>query len=46
MIYKIVWKRKGQLHTEYKDIEGVAYILDCLDRWKEFELVSITPHEE
>ena len=45
MIYRVVWKYKGQLYTEYKDIEETAYILDCLDKWSDFELVSITPYE-
>lgn len=43
MVYRIVWKHKGQLYTEYKDIEETVYILDCLDKWNDFELISITP---
>ena len=42
MTYRVVWKYKGQLYTEHKDIEGVSYILDCLDNWNNFELISIT----
>lgn len=46
MSYRVVWKHKGQLYTEYKDIEGVTYILDCLNGWDNFELISITPFKE
>ena len=46
MSYKVVWKYEGQLYTEHKDIEGVTYILDSLDRWDGYELISITPCKE
>ena len=45
MIYKVVWKYKGQLYADYKDIEGVAYILDCLNGRNDFEVISITQFE-
>ena len=45
MKYSVVWKYKGQLYTEYKDIEGVAYILDCLDGRNDFKVISITRFE-
>jgi hypothetical protein len=44
MMYRIVWKNNGQIYTEYKDLDGVKYLLDWLDAHFDsgFELISVT----
>lgn len=46
MIYKIVWKRKNTIYTEYLDIVGLKSCLDYLEKSNDSELVSITPNKE
>lgn len=51
MMYTVIWRKRGMksnwgLYIEYKDAEGTKFILDFLDKNKEYELVSITPCED
>lgn len=46
MIYKITWRRKAHIYTEYLDIVALKHCLDFLENHDNYELISVVPNED
>lgn len=46
MKYKITWKRKSQIYTEYLDLKGLFGCLEFIELHEDCELVNVEPDED